>query len=207
MLEKAAGATSQKDQNHQAMTTSATSICFHTPFLTSHIISTTSQPSTCNPTRPFPYHYNQRRPRVILTMTTPTNDNTNSNTPSQTPPNSSSSDDTSDSNPLSSDPTEAPENQKKPHEIPQSTIDWNAAWQNYKISGKQPMNKGREPAKQISKLERTVKQARQKFVLPPRAVLFKDWRFWLTVIVALSVFSAMVSQGSQALNGGGAGII
>lgn len=85
------------------------------------------------------------------------------------------------------------------HDIPQSTVDWNGEWNKFQDSGMRSMApKGREP---VSKEELVASRVRGKVKavstkLPSRQQLFRDWRFWVAIIVALSLFSAFV-QSSQ----------
>lgn len=83
------------------------------------------------------------------------------------------------------------------HDIPDSSIDWNKSWADFQASGGQSTAPvGREP---LSREERT----RRKMVnqmrdvtesLPTRQQLFADWRFWVALILVLSLFTAFVNS-------------
>lgn len=92
---------------------------------------------------------------------------------------------------------------RRQHDIPRSSIDWNKSWADFQASGGRSMApSGREP---VSKEE----VARQKALnrlrsvsnsLPSRQKLFADWRFWVSIILALSLFTAFVQSSSTVSN-------
>lgn len=89
---------------------------------------------------------------------------------------------------------------RRQHDIPRSSIDWNKSWSDFQASGGRSMApSGREP---VTKEE----VARQKALnrlrsvsnsLPSRQKLFADWRFWVSIILALSLFTAYVQSSSS----------
>lgn len=91
------------------------------------------------------------------------------------------------------------------YDIPQSNIDWNADWSKYRrdlAEGAAPSAPpGRAPPTPAEKAAR--KAAAQvssiKNTLPTRQALFADWRFWIAILLALSLFTAAVgsSQSQQ----------
>lgn len=72
------------------------------------------------------------------------------------------------------------------------------------------MAKGREPATKkeknvVNKMQLAVANVGNK--LPRREVVVRDWRFWLAVILGLSVFSAAVGGSINQSIGGNVGQI
>lgn len=66
--------------------------------------------------------------------------------------------------------------------------------------------KGRQP---LSDVERQRREAVTKLRnatenLPSRQQLFADWRFWASIILVLSIFSALIQTNTM---GGGAGVV
>ena len=111
-----------------------------------------------------------------------------------------SSDGNKDSGASSSDSQAHSSGEEEQHDIPQTSIDWNAAWTQFQESGIKPMTKGREPLpretvaakKVVNRVRASVTQVTSR--LPSRQMLFNDWRFWVGIILALSVFSALVGS-------------
>ena len=89
------------------------------------------------------------------------------------------------------------------HDIPQSSIDWNAKWAEFTASGMQSdAPKGRQPLTAAEKQRRNAmaKLRNASDNLPTRRQLFADWKFWVAIILALSLFSAFVQ--SNTMSGG-----
>lgn len=88
------------------------------------------------------------------------------------------------------------------YEIPQSEFDWNADWNKYQqdlAEGLAPAAPpGRAPPTPAEKAARTAaaRVSTIKGSLPSRQALFADWRFWVAVLLALSLFTAALG-GSQ----------
>jgi hypothetical protein len=87
------------------------------------------------------------------------------------------------------------------YDIPQSDVDWNAEWSRFTSAGMvSDAPKGREPpsrsAKVAMKAVSTVQASMNNVTnnMPSREVLFADWRFWVGLILALSVFTAAVGS-------------
>ncbi|PXF44730.1 hypothetical protein BWQ96_05489 [Gracilariopsis chorda] len=84
-----------------------------------------------------------------------------------------------------------------PHDIPQSAVDWNSEWSNFRLSGMQSQAPpGRQPLSAQEKARRNM-QAKVQTVtsnMPTRQQLFADWRFWVAIILSLSLFSAFVQS-------------
>mmetsp|Transcript_10416 Transcript_10416/g.18792 ORF Transcript_10416/g.18792 Transcript_10416/m.18792 type:complete len:180 (-) Transcript_10416:294-833(-) len=96
--------------------------------------------------------------------------------------------------------------EKDMHKIPKSSVDWNSEWNRFASSGmKTEAGKGRSPTpKFILNAKRTLNSAKASVVnakqnAPTFRQLSNDWKFWVAIIVALSVFSASVnySQSQQ----------
>lgn len=106
---------------------------------------------------------------------------------------------------MSSDKTDS-DNNKEPHDIPKSTVDWNSEWSSFRESGGRSMApKGREP---VSKEELARKKTMNSIRsvtnrVPSRQALFADWRFWVAIILTLSVFSAFVQSSAMPPSVGG----
>lgn len=94
---------------------------------------------------------------------------------------------------------------KEPHDIPQSAVDWNSEWSRFSASGMRSMApEGREPtSKEELARQRAINNVRKVTdKLPSRQKLFADWRFWVAVIVALSLFTSFVQSTSSPLGVG-----
>lgn len=86
-----------------------------------------------------------------------------------------------------------------PHEIPQSTVDWNKSWSDFQSSGMKSMApEGREPVtkEQLARQKAANRLRSIPDSLPSRRQLFSDWRFWVAIILTLSLFSAFVQSSS-----------
>lgn len=111
----------------------------------------------------------------------------------------SSSPSDSDNDQTSDKSSKDNEESREPHEIPQSTIDWNKSWADFQATGsrsgappgREPLSKQEVARKKVSKSIRSVTNT-----LPSRQQLFADWRFWLTIIIALSFFTAFIQSTS-----------
>lgn len=100
--------------------------------------------------------------------------------------------------------------EREPHDIPQSFVDWNSEWTSFVQAG-YPSNapKGREPPSKealaarraLASVKNTVDRVAGS--VPSRQALFRDWRFWIAIILALSFFSAFVQSTTPGTNLGG----
>lgn len=87
------------------------------------------------------------------------------------------------------------------HKIPQSSIDWNQQWTEFQASGgRSTAPPGREPIpKQVVVKRKLINRVRKvQDTLPSRQKLFSDWRFWLCIILSLSLFTAFINSTSSA---------
>lgn len=86
-------------------------------------------------------------------------------------------------------------------EEPEGSVDWNASWAEFRGSGmvsdapagREAVTKREMAARRASARVRSSVQNAAASV-PSRQALFRDWRFWLGIIFALSLFSAFVNS-------------
>jgi hypothetical protein len=88
-----------------------------------------------------------------------------------------------------------------------SSVDWDSDWSKFKTAGMQsdaPVGRA-PPTAQEKAVRKAAAQVRNvASTLPTRQALFADWRFWVAILVSLSVFTAVVggSQSQQPLQVG-----
>lgn len=90
-----------------------------------------------------------------------------------------------------------PPDEGEPHEIPQSAIEWNSEWAKFRESGMRSFApEGRQPLTAQQRARRNVQKKIRNAtdMMPSRQQLFADWRFWLALILSLSLFSAFVQS-------------
>lgn len=95
---------------------------------------------------------------------------------------------------------EANDEPRRQHDIPRSSIDWNKSWADFQASGGRSMApSGREPVtKEEVARQKALKRLRSvSNSLPSRQRLFADWRFWVSIILALSLFTAYIQSSSS----------
>lgn len=80
-----------------------------------------------------------------------------------------------------------------------SPVDWDSDWSTFKATGmRTDAGPGRAPPTAQEKAVKKVAAQVQSVTnnLPTRQKLFADWRFWVAILVSLSLFTALVG-GSQ----------
>lgn len=95
--------------------------------------------------------------------------------------------------------TASPEDPPEQESDSSSSVDWDNDWNSFRASGMvSDAGPGRAPPSAQEKAVRNVaaQVERAQGALPTRQELFADWRFWVGIIVALSLFTAAVG-GSQ----------
>jgi hypothetical protein len=76
-------------------------------------------------------------------------------------------------------------------------VDWNKEWSQFTADGmRSDAPKGREPP---SKAEKVAAQAEARLAglkasIPDARTLTADWRFWIAIVVALSVVTAVIGS-------------
>lgn len=141
----------------------------------------------CGESRRVQFQAQTKLKRRILTMSS-------DEKPDDTKSASSDADNDDDSE---NDRSSQMDNSRRPHDIPKSMIDWNQSWSDFQASGGRSMApSGREP---VSKEEVARQKIRNRFrsvsnSLPSRQKLFADWRFWIAIILALSLFTAFAQS-------------
>jgi len=89
--------------------------------------------------------------------------------------------------------------EKEQHKIPSSDVDWNSEWSRFTSSGMKSQVKGREPVpKAVLATKRSMNSAKRltdsaSASLPTWGQLRRDWRFWLAVILALSLLTSFLN--------------
>lgn len=77
-----------------------------------------------------------------------------------------------------------------------SDVDWNESWTRFRASGMvSDAPAGRQPPTEAEKAARRAQQVLEdtKGKLPSREVVLADWRFWIGLLLVLSLFTAWVN--------------
>ena len=94
--------------------------------------------------------------------------------------------------------------------MPQTRVDWNAEWVRFKQSGglKSPglprERRVRSPPEQAAL--RAWYSLQSALTPPSREALLRDWRFWIALLLLLSILTTMWSQSQTDPNIGGLGL-
>ncbi|KAK4533148.1 hypothetical protein CCYA_CCYA15G4005 [Cyanidiococcus yangmingshanensis] len=110
--------------------------------------------------------------------------------PDQEPDESDDDLDENDSEGSEPTPTRKPQ-----HQVPESVIDWNQEWKAFVRDGKIDWSQLPRERPAPTVWRRRAAQVRQFWLqsrakVPPWSVLSRDWRFWLALLLTLSVLSS-----------------
>lgn len=87
----------------------------------------------------------------------------------------------------------------EPHQVPSTSVDWSVEWNRFLQAGgaqSQRLPKDRrvptEPEKVIARARNSLQRATSEW--PTREQLVRDWRFWVAVLLTLSLATAAISN-------------